>query len=90
MRIDNYLSDLGIIKRRTIAKELADGGHIKLNGRRAKPAHQVKENDLIEITGKRQISLKVIAIPSRSVPKDKRDQFFQLIENSKIEPGDLV
>lgn len=90
MRLDNYLSDLGIIKRRTIAKEMADGGHIKLNGRKAKPAHKVKENDLIEITGRRQISLKVIAIPVRSVPKEKRDQFFQLLEDSKPDPTDLI
>lgn len=90
MRLDNYLSDLGVIKRRTIAKEMADGGHIKLNGRRAKPAHQVKENDLIEITGKRKISLRVIAIPTRSVPKDKRTEFYQMIEDSKIDPIDLI
>lgn len=90
MRIDNYLSDLGIIKRRTIAKELADGGHIKLNGRRAKPAHQVKENDLIQITGRRQISLKVIAVPTRSVPRDKRGEFFQLLEDNKPDPRELI
>ncbi len=90
MRLDNYLSDLGIIKRRTIAKEMADGGHIKLNGRRAKPAHQVKENDLIQITGRRQISLKVIAIPTRSVPRDKREEFFQLLEDNKTDPGELI
>ena len=82
MRLDNFISDLGIIKRRTIAKELADGGHIKVNGNRAKPGLQVKENDLIEITGKRLIKLKVMAIPSgKSVAREDRAKYFEIIQD---------
>ncbi|MCK5127268.1 MAG: RNA-binding S4 domain-containing protein [candidate division Zixibacteria bacterium] len=81
MRIDNFISDLGIIKRRTIAKEMADAGHIKINDRRAKPGHKVKVDDIISITGKKQITIKVLAVPTgKSVPKDTRDSFYEIIE----------
>jgi ribosomal 50S subunit-recycling heat shock protein len=80
MRIDNYLSDLGIIKRRTVAKELADGGHVKVNDRRAKPAHKVKIDDIIEITGKHHIKVRVLKIPSgKSVPKPDRPEYFEVL-----------
>jgi ribosomal 50S subunit-recycling heat shock protein len=84
MRIDNYISDLGIIKRRTIAKEMADAGHIKLNGGRAKPGHKVKADDIIEITGKRNLKIKVLQIPEgKSVSREKRSEYFEIIEESQ-------
>jgi ribosome-associated heat shock protein Hsp15 len=80
MRIDNYLSDLGIIKRRTTAKEMADGGHIKINEQRAKPAHNVKIGDIIEITGKARIKLRVTGIPTgKSVPKPERIKYYEIL-----------
>lgn len=82
MRLDNFISDLGIIKRRTIAKELADAGHIKVNGRRAKPALNMKEGDIVEITGRRHIVIRVTALPSgKSVPRDKRNEYFEVISD---------
>ena len=81
MRVDNFLSDLGIIKRRTVAKELADGGHIKVNDQRAKPAHKLKAGDIVEVTGKQHIKIKVLAIPVKSVPRDQRSAFFEIIEH---------
>jgi ribosome-associated heat shock protein Hsp15 len=83
MRLDNFLSTLGIIKRRTQAKEMADGGHVKINGNRAKPAHNVKVDDIIEITGKFHIRLRVTKIPeSNTVPKPVRDQYFTILDRT--------
>lgn len=80
MRLDNYLSDLGIIKRRTMAKELADGGHVKVNDQRAKPAHKVKVGDIIEITGKAHIKVRVTRLPGgKSVPKVSRAEYFEVL-----------
>jgi ribosomal 50S subunit-recycling heat shock protein len=80
MRIDNYLSDLGLIKRRTVAKEMADGGHIKINDQRAKPAHNVKVGDIIEITGKARIKVRVTGIPTgKSVPKPERMNYYEIL-----------
>ena len=80
MRIDNFVSDLGLIKRRTVAKEMADGGHIKINERRAKPGHRVKIGDIIEITGKYRVKIEVLKIPGgRSVPKESRPDYFKTL-----------
>jgi ribosomal 50S subunit-recycling heat shock protein len=83
MRIDNFLSDLGIIKRRTIAKEMADAGHIKINDRRAKPGSKVRPDDTIEVTGKKHIVVRVLKVPEgKSVPKDSRPDYYEVIDSN--------
>ena len=60
MRLDLVLKLSGLIKRRTIAKELADRGRILINERTAKPSSEVKEGDILvgKITpkGKEELS----------------------------------
>ena len=49
MRLDLVLKLSGLIKRRTVAKELAERGRILINGRIAKPSSEVKEGDNLEL-----------------------------------------
>ncbi len=77
MRIDDYLSTVGVIKRRTIAKELGQRGLITVNGRAVKPAYQVKIRDIIHIKGKQAVTVEVLQLPSGSVPKEKREEFYK-------------
>ena len=42
MRLDKYLKVSRIIKRRTVAKDVCDGGKVKINGRVAKAGAEVK------------------------------------------------
>ncbi len=47
MRLDKYLKVSRIIKRRTVAKEVADKGRIKVNGILAKSSTDLKINDQV-------------------------------------------
>ena len=47
MRLDLVLKLSGLIKRRTVAKELADRGRILINGKAGKPSSEVKEGDIL-------------------------------------------
>ena len=49
MRLDLVLKLSGLIKRRTVAKELAERGRILINDRVAKPSSEVKEADILEL-----------------------------------------
>ena len=49
MRLDKYLKVSRIIKRRPVAKEVADKGRIKINGVLAKSSTDLKVNDQIEV-----------------------------------------
>ena len=49
MRLDLVLKLSGLIKRRTVAKELANRGRILINDKVAKPSSEVKEGDILEL-----------------------------------------
>ena len=64
MRLDKYLKVSRLIKRRTLAKEVCDGGKININGRIAKAGTEVKEGDLLTIDfGHKVVKIKVLATP---------------------------
>ena len=81
MRLDDYLSTVGLVKRRTVAKELGSNGMIEVNGRRVKPAYDVKPGDIIRIKGSRPMAAEVLDIPGHSVPKSERDRYFKTINS---------
>ena len=50
MRIDKFLKNSRIIKRRTVAKEACEQGRITVNGKIAKPGNEVDTGDEIYIS----------------------------------------
>jgi len=78
MRLDDYISTIRVIKRRTIAKEMIEGGRVKLNGKSAKPAHPVKVGDFIRVTLKEgYLEIEVMGIPGRSVRKEDCEKYYK-------------
>ena len=60
MRLDLLLKQTGLIKRRTIAKQLVDLGKILINDKVSKPSSEVKENDVLTlILGNRKIVVRI-------------------------------
>ena len=49
MRLDLVLKQSGIIKRRTVAKALAENGKIFVDVKVAKPSTEVKENSVLTL-----------------------------------------
>mgnify|MGYP001243366424 CR=1 FL=1 len=49
LRIDKYLKNSRIIKRRPIAKEACEKGRVFINERQAKPGDEVKTGDIVEV-----------------------------------------
>ena len=76
MRLDKYLKVSRLIKRRTVANEACENGKISLNGRVAKPAADVKEGDILELTlGERIIKVKVLKIAEHVMKTDAVDMY---------------
>lgn len=49
MRIDKFLKNARIIKRRTIAKEACEQGKVLINEKTSKPGDEVSIGDIIQI-----------------------------------------
>ncbi len=64
MRLDKFLKMSRIIKRRTVANEVADSQRVKVNGKIVKPSYDVKVGDIVEIQFGDKISkFEIIKIP---------------------------
>lgn len=65
MRLDKFLKVARVIKRRTIANEVADKGRVAVNGKTVKPSYEVKVGDVVEIVfGDKVSKFKIIKIPA--------------------------
>ena len=79
MRLDKYLKNSRIIKRRTVAKEACEQGRVEVNGRTAKPGLELKTGDEITITfGSNILKVRVLAMPE-SVRKEDADSMYEVI-----------
>ncbi len=87
MRLDSFLSDARLIKRRTQAKKACEEGLVLLDGREAKPGKEVKPGQMITITFARRIlEVEIAEIPSGSVRKEEAKDFYKVIrEEAKRE-----
>ncbi len=80
MRIDKYLKNTRLIKRRTIAKEACDAGRISLNGKVIKAGATVKEGDIVTITfGNRWSKIKVLRLLD-TVKKEDATTMYEILE----------
>jgi len=76
MRLDKYLKVSRLIKRRTVAGEACGGGRVSVNGKTAKPACEVKENDIIEISfGEKKVKVKVTEIKEHAKKAGAADMY---------------
>lgn len=76
MRLDKYLKVSRLIKRRTVAQEAASGQRVSVNGRIAKPAHDVKVGDVIEIRfGSHALVVRVLNLNEKARKEDSGDMY---------------
>jgi ribosomal 50S subunit-recycling heat shock protein len=79
VRLDKFLKVSRLVKRRTLAQELCDGGHVKRNGRTAKSSTSVEVGDMLELTfGPRKVECKVAKL-METADKKTAGEMYELI-----------
>ena len=77
MRLDKWLKVSRLIKRRTVAQEACEGGHVSVNGRVAKPSADVKPGDTLEITfGAKTLRAEILSV-EETVRKDDASAMYR-------------
>lgn len=76
MRIDKYLKNARIIKRRTVAKEACEQSRVKVNDKLAKPGTEVNVGDIIEIEfGTNPMKVRVEKLLEHVMKDDAKDMY---------------
>ena len=91
MRLDKFLKVSRLIKRRTVAKEVADKGRVFINDKVAKSSTDVKVGDKIAIQlGNKHVLVQVEALMDSTRKEDAKEMFTILEEKLiKEEPLEL-
>jgi len=81
MRVDKFLKVSRIIKRRTVAKTLAENDKIMINGKVQKAGTNVKEGDLLEVEYfNKKIKFRIKMVPEKHVRKEDAEKLIEIVE----------
>ncbi len=85
MRLDKFLKVSRLIKRRPLAKEVADKGRILINGQQAKASSNVKVGDELSIRfGQKVVTVKVEELQD-STKKEDAANMYRLLKEERVE-----
>ena len=82
MRLDKFLKVSRLIKRRSVAKEVADKGRILINGKQAKSSSTVKVGDEMTLQfGNKTVVVRIDKI-AETTKKDEAQEMYTLISET--------
>jgi ribosome-associated heat shock protein Hsp15 len=86
MRLDKWLWAARFFKTRSIASSEVDGGHVEVNGERAKPAKQVKLGDELRVRLNQSTHVvHVLGLSERRGPASEARRLYEETDASKVE-----
>ncbi len=84
IRLDRWLWAARFFKTRALAQQAIGGGHVHLNGQRAKAARTVRPGDRLDITrGEERYEVRVVALAVRRGPASKARELYAETEASQ-------
>jgi ribosomal 50S subunit-recycling heat shock protein len=85
MRLDKFLKISRIIKRRTLAKEVAEAERVYVNDRLAKPSKELKIGDTITIEfGSKTTTIRVVSLDEKTKKSDATSLYEFVSEGTKV------
>lgn len=86
MRLDIFLKLSRLVPRRTLAQEMCEAGVVKVNGLRAKSAHEVRKLDLLSIRQRGRITtVRVVEVPTHPPSKREAASLYETIGVEQVE-----
>jgi len=83
MRLDLFLKQTGIAKRRAFAKRLCDEGCVKVDKNLAKAGKEVQAGSEVEIRLRERVkTYRIIELPERHFTKQRAAECYELLSES--------
>ncbi|KGX90075.1 hypothetical protein N781_08500 [Pontibacillus halophilus JSM 076056 = DSM 19796] len=84
MRLDKFLKISRLIKRRTLAKEVAQQGRIHINGNVAKASSEIEVGDELSIRfGQKQLTIEIVSI-RENVRKEEAQSLYKVLKEEEV------
>jgi ribosome-associated heat shock protein Hsp15 len=86
MRVDKWLWAARFYKTRSIASDAVDGGHVEVNGERAKPSKQIKAGDELRVrVNQNTFVVRVRGLAERRGPASEAQLLYEETADSRVE-----
>ncbi len=85
MRLDKFLKVSRLIKRRTVAGEACEEGHVMVGGREVKPSHRVRPGDILDISfGSRHLRVRVLSVRENPRREESSSLYEVLADDQRL------
>lgn len=82
MRLDVFLKRAGLVKQRSLAKEMCDEGLVKIAGRPVKAGKEIEAGSVVEIDLETErLEIEVLDLPERNYKREKGLVFYRITEH---------
>lgn len=91
MRLDKFLQVSRLIRRRALANQMCDGGHVERDGRPLRASAEVRPGDQLSVDyGWRRLEVEIVAVPPGPVPKAEAAGLFRILleERKSAQPSE--
>ncbi len=86
MRLDLFLKQTGLVKRRPIAKAMCDSNKILRNDKFARAGDEIRRGDILKINyGFKTTELEILEVPPKVISKTARHEFYRVLEETRDE-----
>jgi ribosomal 50S subunit-recycling heat shock protein len=87
LRLDAFLKRVGLIKQRSLAKEICDRGLVSVDGRLAKPGKEVEPGRIIQLElSDHLFEIEILSLPDRNYRRKQGEAFYEIIRHECIDP----
>lgn len=84
MRLDKFLKVSRLIKRRTVANEVASAGRVFIGNKAAKPSSEIKEGDILKLEYfNKTLTVKILKVPTGNVSIQESKDLYKIIEETE-------
>ena len=88
MRLDKYLKAARLVKRRTVAQQLAEIGAVRLDGKTCKPSAEITEGREIEIAYMARVLKVRVLCADEQLLKRPNTTAYEVVEERPVPPNE--
>jgi ribosomal 50S subunit-recycling heat shock protein len=87
LRLDIFLKRTGLIKQRSLAKEICDRGSVSVDGRKAKAGKEIDCGRVITLDLRDEfLEIEVLSLPGRNYKREAGEGCYKTIEREHRDP----
>lgn len=84
MRLDKFLKDSRLVKRRVVAQEMIEVGAVRLNGRQCRSSALVRVDDVVEVAYPTRILTVKVLVDDEKVIRRKGIVSYELLKERRV------